>query len=313
MKLFIYTLAVLSSLQLRANDVVEYRVKKGDTLSDILFKLNIGPIYGPKGFQEFSVKTNKLKRRGDKIRVGDVLIFPVSPVDRVVSSEAPPAPSEAPPDDPSQHHSFLVSPQVSWINFLSESKDAFQHNDLKAYSRPVPGAHLQYGLQWDENWSFLFFSSFSKVSFYPDDVFTYNRSDVSRNNYGFGVSYRAGSTEWGSRLGFYDQLFFSLPSTSEIDVDVVALPEFHLSYRRAVKQYKKMSFKVGLNGKAILPYQTPKIKGELGYGGGLDFLVGSAHKNLRLFLNHSQANASDNKTTASEVGLGFVMEGNFDD
>ena len=74
-----------------------------------------------------------------------------------------------------------------------------------------------------------------------------------------------------------------------------------------------MSFKIGLNGKAILPYHTQLIKGEMGYGAGLEFLVGSARKNLRFFLNHSQANASDNQTIASEIGLGFVIEGNFYD
>lgn len=365
MRDFIYAGLILTSFSLRAEDVVRYRVEKGDTLSGILFKLNIGPIYGPKGFRKLSANMNGLNWNGNNLKIGDELVFPASLVNKTPAEEIAPvveaapvvevSPTEneiAPPvandenpvppryefvevkDEPQaviatpvaqvvtpapveeesdhpQHHSFVVSPQVSILNLTSESADAFQHSDLDIYTRPIPGVQLQYNLHWDEHWSFLIYANLSRISFYPDDEVVYNRTAVSKNGYGFGASLREGTSDWTGTLGLSDELFFSLPSTTQVKVQVVALPVIQISHRNSFKKKKKLSLKYGFNARAILPYETPEIKADLGYGGGLELLLGSARRNFRLFYNYAQANARDHETTSSEIGLGFIMEGHF--
>lgn len=369
MRDFIYAGFILMSFSLKAEEVVRYRVEKGDTLSGILFKLNIGPIYGDKGFRKLSAKMNGLSWNGNNLKIGDELVFPASLVNKPAEAPAvelpkPLAVAETPVeaatveipkplvvaeasalvevetpehnynfveikeetakavevtpkietevhDEHPQHHSFKVTPQVSLLNLTSESADTFQHSDLEIYTRPIPGVQLQYNLHWDEHWSFLVFTNLSRISFYPDDDVVYNRTSVSRNSYGFGASLKEGSSEWTASLGLYDELFFTLPSTTQVKTQVTALPEVLISYRNVFKQKKKLSLKYGLNAKAILPYETPEIKAHFGYGAGLELLLGSARKNFRIFYNYAQANARDTQTDSSEIGLGFIIEGHF--
>ena len=213
--------------------------------------------------------------------------------------------------DEDQFHSLIASPQVSWANFISESSDQYQKNKLKVFTRTIPTLNLQYQANWDRNWNSLVFASISQVSFYPDDQVRYKEASVSRNSFGLGLGYRSGGQEWGARFGFFDKLFYTLPSTTVVEPDVVAMPEVVLTSMTDLKQYKKMVMKLGLSALVIIPHDSPRIKGELGYGGEAALYVGSRLKNLKLFYGYEQVNAKNNKTSASEFGLAFVIEGRF--
>ncbi|HXH31277.1 MAG TPA: LysM peptidoglycan-binding domain-containing protein [Bacteriovoracaceae bacterium] len=377
---FLFFILTFLSLPVLGEDVIRYEVKKNDSLSKILLKLNIGPIYGEKGYQQLSSKVNNLPRSGDALKVGEVLVFPRSLVNRRAASDdvlptipepaseqkkltetegytppshhdftvpvdpvAPAAPVEEPVEEPKifeqkklievqgyvppshhdsaitevedssadQYHSLIFSPQVSWANFTSKSSDQYQDNKLKVFTKTIPGAHLQYRANWDRNWSATVFSFISRIGFYHDDQVRYKDSSVQRNNYGVGLEYKNEGSEWGARFGFFDKLFYTLPSSTQVDPQVVAMPEVLLSYKTNLKEYKKMVTKLALTGAVILPHDSPRIKGELGYGGEAALLVGTQKKYLKLFYTYEQVNAQNNKTLVSEFGLGFVIEGHF--
>ena len=122
--IFLYSLAVW------AEEFIYYEVQKGDTLSSILQKFDIGPIYGRTGFQKISANINNLLFHGDKIKVGEILRFPV--VNK--SIENAPAPESEPVQDLSQYHHLSISPQVSRLDFTSDSDDIYQRSRLKTFS-----------------------------------------------------------------------------------------------------------------------------------------------------------------------------------
>lgn len=304
---FIYVLFIMWGFKVHALEANTYEVRPGDTLSSILYRLNIGPIYGPMGAQKTFTELNNLKS-GDKIKVGHKLIFPLA---HFPLKKAQVEPRSFASEAEDQFHSFSISPQISWAHFTSDSSDDFQHNDLKAYSKPIPSLHAQYELHWDAHWKILLFSSFSRVSFYPDDQVTYKKPDVSRNSFGMGLARGSKVSAWDLRLGFFDEIFFSFPSTTVINTTVVALPQISFSYLRTVLERKSMSAKLGGNIRGVLPYHTSSVQGNWGHGAGLEFLIGGEKKNLRLFYNFKQVTAKNNGTVSSELGIGFVMRGDF--
>ncbi len=313
---FIYAILVLISFSVSAEEVIRYRVKSGDSLSIILFKLNIGPIYGKKGFQKLSARKNNLKLKGDFIRVGDVLVFPAAAVNRIVASEETKnneSTETKNKEEIDQYHALGFSPTVSWLKFSSDSRDQFQHNQVSLRAKPVVGVNLHYDLHWDAHWKFQVFGSLSRINFYPDKNLKFQSHSFSRNSYGLGAGYQNGASEFGLRAGFYDEFFFTLPSTTEIRTTVVALPEVLLSFHRKLLERKKLSLKWGVSVRYIMPYSTSQIHGDSGFGAGSEFLIGSKTKALRFFTNFIQANAHKNRTETFELGIGYAFQGDFYD
>lgn len=54
---------------------VFYTIQNGDTLSNVLYALNLRPLYGDNGSLAIILECNKFKRSGDFIKPGDKLIF----------------------------------------------------------------------------------------------------------------------------------------------------------------------------------------------------------------------------------------------
>jgi hypothetical protein len=312
---------VLSSLSISAEDFIYYKVKAGDTLSDILFELEIGPIYGKKGFQNLSARINNLPFNGDKIRIGDVLRFPATVSKRTIASDLSNIPSEKAPEskehteakaDKSFQH-FIASFKLSRLNFDSDSNDFFQHSRLKTYSKPVPSLQLTHEIHWDEHFKILAFAEISSVGLYPDSQIKFEKTNFTRNNFGAGFGY---STNWSKtelRGGFYDEVFFAFTSPNSVTVDVISVPEIQLSHVQILKKNKTLDFSLGLNAKTILPQKSGSLEGKSGYGAGAQIFVGSKKRSLNLFYNMTQANAQANQTIISEIGIGYVIEGDFHD
>ena len=306
-----------------ADEFIYYEVQKGDTLSSILLKFDIGPIYGESGFQKISANINNLPLHGDKIKVGEILRFPAvnksienSPAPVPLSESSPESESEfksEPVQDLSQYHHLSISPQVSRLDFTSDSDDIYQRSRLKTFSKPVPALNLGYELHWDEKYKILAFTQLSRVSLYPDDVVVFKKQNFSRNNYGLGLGFKRPRSSTEIRAGYFDEVFFNFTSSTNIAIDVVSMPEVQFLHFQTIAERKKMNLQLGLNAKAILPAQTASVQSRAGYGAGMQFLIGTKTQKLIFFYSLSQAKSKANQTTVSEIGLGYVIEKDFHD
>ncbi len=308
MVFFIYALSFLSLLEAEASDFIKYRVKQNDTLSGILYQLNIGPIYGKKGYQESSVLKNGLPYNGNKLKIGDELLIPTTRVSRALAARENAVQTS---DDKDQYQSLVLSSSISRLDFASSSDDFFQHSDLKVSSRPVPGIGLNYNVHWDSNWIISAYGQLSQVSFYQSDVVKYESLKFTRKNFGLSLGYQTAASTWSLSAGYQDHFYFSFPTMLTVNTEVIALPETQLSFRTKLKEYKKMSIKMGIAAGAILPQNSSALKSRLGYSSGLEFLVGTKTSNLKFFVNRSQASAKANRTDTTEFGIGYVFEGVF--
>ena len=65
--------------QLTDNNYLIYKVKKGDTLSEILEKHKLSPIYGKNNYLDRTIKMNpgKMKTNGDLIHLSEILYLPI--------------------------------------------------------------------------------------------------------------------------------------------------------------------------------------------------------------------------------------------
>lgn len=250
-KHFLTILFFLFMSKLWAKDVIYYEVKKGDTLSGIIYRLNLGPIYGKSGLQKLSSKINRLPLSGDKIKEGDVLQFPAPESKESIAEEKRSLASEDSAND--QYYRLILSPQISRLSFDSDSSDIYQRSRLKTFTKPVPAVNLGYELHWDEKLKFLVFAQFSRVSLYTDDVITYKKKSFSRTNLGMGVGYKRARSSTELRAGFFDEVFFRFSSPTLVAMDVVSLPEVELLHFQTIAERKKMNLQLGVSSKIILP------------------------------------------------------------
>jgi hypothetical protein len=196
-------------------------VKKDETLSEILYNLNLRPVYGKKGYLAIVLAQNKYKIKKHKIFPGNRIVLPVlegnAPKakehvleikEQVSKSEAPTlevatpskAPASLPPTDPSQptiikedHEQYYFvrfSPQISWMKVIANDSNAYQISEISALSKANPGGLLNFGIQVREDIKLHAFSYLSGVNFYENDTYTLSKSSFFRQTYGLGAEYK---------------------------------------------------------------------------------------------------------------------------
>ena len=330
-----------------------YTVKRGDTLSDILFDLNFVHVYGKFGELKKTLKYNYFisKRRGHKIFPGEKIKLTLvneekkielaeqtSPLPekfetRIVETPREPLvivdsskntrsitqvsePEQAPfQEQPQEQYIFVrFAPQVSWMKVLSTSSTPYQSSNISALSKASPGILGNFGVNVSDKFNVQAFAYLSQVNFYANENPNVQLSNKSffRQAYGLGTEYKFSSDNRMSlRVGFFDEFFLTMNTTTTVDVEKAQIPELHWGLRHIISRYKNVTLDSGIFGKFIVPYSSGMIDGNLGYGIGGDFLLLLKNKGLRLFYNYSDAKATNKSTRTLEVGWNLIFEGRF--
>lgn len=89
--IYLSTIALTQSFSISAiaMEYERYQLKKGDVISEILYEKDLLPLYGKKGYIKKVVHLNagKVKKNGDLVNEGDILLIPMRPTERKVASE----------------------------------------------------------------------------------------------------------------------------------------------------------------------------------------------------------------------------------
>lgn len=332
-----------------------YIVKEGETLSGILYTLNIKHIYGFKGNLLKLLTLNNFKNTNSKVYPGMKIILPVAvtvqqeqlsgraissladiPLPVVIDQNSPadapsslsiqtPSSPKAKPrteeasktisaeEDYGQFYFFRLAPQVSWLRIVSTESSKFQNSNITANSKSNIGGLLTFGIQVDEKVKIQAFSYLSSVNFYESDEFTFSKISFFRQAYGLGGDYKLNDkVRFSLKVGYFDEFFLSMNSSTNINVEIGQIPEIHWGARYLLGQHKKVIFDSGLFGKFILPHKVSTIDGKFGYGLGGDVLcMFNGNKGLRFFYNYSHAKATSKITTTSEIGWNLMFEAKY--
>jgi hypothetical protein len=330
-KYIIIVIAVIFSLKVSAGEYI-YVVKKGETLSSILFDQNLEPIYGKKGNLKKILKLNLIVNDGNKIFPGKIIkLFTVKSENKIFEVKATPkeneirvgtAPASIPESellipttnlktdfDHEQYIFIRFAPQISWMKVSSKSTNEFQKSSINTLSKASPGLIGNYGINISEKYNIQAFTYLSQVNFYQVENYQLSKNSFLRQAYGLGSDYHLDPiNRFSFKIGFFDE-FFLTTNDKMINVETAQIPEAHWGYRRILGQYKNVTLDSGLFGKFIIPYNSATINGQFGYGLGGDLLLMFKNKGLRFFYNYSNAEAKNKTTKTLELGWNIVFEG----
>ena len=134
---------------------IVYNVKKNDTLSSILYRNNLKPIYGKKGTLVQVLKINskvKLSDGGNKIYPGMKIILPyIGQDDEKRLTNDSYINHRTPGDDLEQSFYFKVEPALSWKNVSSKDENPSRTSKITALTNMNYGVSLAYGMHFDRS------------------------------------------------------------------------------------------------------------------------------------------------------------------
>lgn len=325
-------------LNASASEVIHV-VTRGETISTILYDLNLKPIYGKHGILQETLLLNPIinNRKYNKIYPGEKIKLPLLNTENKISlteqsgplskyhesqsDAAEPGPKEIenPERKPTSienevdREQFIfarLSPQISWLKASSTDTNQYQNSQISALSKANPGALGAFGVNVSENFNVQAFAYLSEIKFYQDEKYNFPKSSFLRQAYGLGSEYRLDpENRFSLKAGFFDEFYLTMSNTTTINIESAQVPEIHWGYRRILGQYKNVTLDSGIFGKFIIPYSASSINGQFGYGLGGDFLLMLKNKGLRFFYNYSNAKAINKSTQTFELGWNLVFEG----
>lgn len=299
---------------------LHYKVEKNETISDILYKLELKPIYGDKGYQNRTRVLNRNISITEPLHEGDELAISLKKKDRarLFVKQAPPS-SEVVPMPPApvsslSHQLLVVDPQVSWMDISSRRKAENQNASVSAQTKPTFGVGLSYGVYWNPDLLLSVSGRVTQLSFYQDEKLSFKRDRFTKTDISLMADVNpAGRHTYSAALGFVEEIFLSLANAQVIQVDVVPVPEAFFSYRSHFLRQGDRRISGALKVKGIAPFKGSKVTTDFGYGGGADLTAFRKKIGLKLFYNYVQLNARAKSSTNHEVGIGLVFERDFYD
>lgn len=241
-----------------------YTVQPGESLSEIIYRLKVRPVYGSSGGIQQAIELNPelQKHQGNRIYPGQVLQLPGSDGPQNIS--ATPAPEETPgpvatteapvteaPFEPSADTAPETIPEEAPVQtsvnapdtlsvglgldfFKVEGEDKQTFGDAAILSGASPSLHLKYDLRLNEVSSVLFATMLQQFQLQKLNAGQELEND-SGNRINFNVRYLKKITErltLGAGSAFEQDLFFYAKSPTVLSVDKVYIikPEVYAAF-----------------------------------------------------------------------------------
>jgi hypothetical protein len=314
--LAILATTIIFSMNVYALEI--YIVKKGDTLSSILFSKNIKPIYGKRGALASTLKLNP------NINVhGGYKIFPSmriilenpkisnESVGIEINSKQNITPQNLvnndrfPSDSFKQSFYWEVSPIVSWKYLTSSDENVYRSSSVSALSNTSFGFNLAYGMNIKENLKVFSRVSLESVSFVQDASVSLTQKKLLKNSIGIGFSYEK---KWIFELAMSDEFFLTSPSQGNIDIKNVTLPEFKTTYLKDFYHYRNANFSFALSASAFLPRTSPDIASKFSYGAGGALEAKLQNQAFKVGYDLNLLKATGNSTNSNNIYWKYVWE-----
>ena len=314
-----------------ANDF--YVVKKGDTLSNILFAKKLFPIYGHGGSLAQVLKLNPDIRQGggnkifpkmkivlsntkspEKILSSDIKyqtnIRPTNLENDLGEKENIPTSKETtaerlPSDNFKQIFYWELSPILSWKSLSSADENIYQKSKVNALSSTNYGIGIAYGMHFEENIDIYSKLSLESVSFSQDQSINLLQKKFIASRFGVGVAYER---KWMLELAMSDEFFLTSPSLSNIAIKKVTLPELKVTYMKDFYQYRNARLSYAVSANAFLPKKSPDVDSTFSYGVGAALEAKLHNQAFQVGYDLNLLKAIGNSTNSQNIYWKYIWE-----
>lgn len=222
-----------------------YRIRAKDTVSDVLYKLNIKPIYGKDGklVQVLFHNPRLNKHTGNVINVGEKIYFPeelsehlrsvavispegeVSPMLRTLSSSSetpatpalplpPVAPEPAVEENPSSDLQVLTNYGFMRLNGADNSNSTTASLLTEGYS----GIDINWRQNWSNQWESELYFGNNSLTFYDADTKDLVGQKLTLVRAGLGVGFHVNRSSIKVLFGLSDVPFYRALTATELEI-----------------------------------------------------------------------------------------------
>lgn len=325
-RLVIVTAIILLSAMASA---LEYTVKTGDTLSEILSSFNLSPLYGKNGFVKKTIRLNKgkIKKNGSLLAIGTVLELPaesrieeknVLPVmAQMEGSEFTPEaivpslnrnPSN---DDEFPFSYFQLTPQFSFLRVDSNNANNFGGSRVTLLSKSGLGLNGSWNIAYDEKRTFFGFAGIEHFTLFTDPDYVFNRTNINRFHFGVGTNWQYSSDmAFTSKASLQEVSFLDIVNPLSINVASITLPELSAGVKKSIARKKTFEASLEGHGALLLPSSSGSYHSKLGFGLGAALDLRHREKSFALTYDYRSLKVSDIKNSESSIAL--LMNFSFD-
>jgi hypothetical protein len=328
-KLFI--LSAVAGISAQTASAFTYIAKKGDTLSDVLYKNDYKPIYGRGGSLEQTLKINPdIKyEKGNKIFPGTKIVLSGSivhgnyvlrstgkkiVVESVVEKNEPVVIPEAAPvvdharevsDIFDQVFFWQLSPSVSWKELTAKDSNINQNSNATALSDMSYGATVVYGMRFNPDMDIYSKLFLEAVNFSSDNSINVVKKNIVTSSLGAGFFYKK---KWQVEAGMGDELFLTSPNATSVEIKKVSMPYLKSAYKNEFYQFQEASLLYALSGKILLPRSASGIDPKLSYGAGAGIEAKLRNQSFYLGYEKTILKASGNSTDGQNIFWRYTWE-----
>jgi hypothetical protein len=323
-KVNLFILLLLLSFKTSAADF--HIVEEGETISDILYEYEIGPIYGKRGHLEKMLKLNpKLSEsRGDKIKPGMKILlteavvldysFPfvkeVASVKlgeplvlraREIASEEEPK-SEVVNQEFTQHSFFTLSPRSTLMAINSVDDVRLGGSDVTNLTKAAVGIYGEWRIMIRPATSIFIFSAIDFLEFYKDTNFSLTDTSFKRTTFGVGGEKSIGSDSKISAIIQVNQNYFlEVVTPTNVQIRELTQTELKAQYTKNVFSVGKVNSEIGLGVMAIMPSSRDQYKSKLGYGVRVEWTTRFLSKEIQLSYGQKRFSVNSIDNTSKEI------------
>ena len=298
--------------------------KLGDTISGILFALNLKPIYGKRGLLKETLQLNpQVKNRLDyKIFPGERIKIPLvveeknnsfllnSNETKALSEGSPasvyPAPDmRVPIDDFKQGFSWKIAPSLSWKALTSKDENIFRQSNIQVLSQTNYAAAITYEMHFEENLDFYSRVFLESVSFQSDNSISLVRNNFLSTSFAFGGFFEK---KYGLELGMDNQFFLTSSASKSIEIKKVTLPKVNFGYSKVLYQNRQSLVRAIFSGRAFLPRSSSELQTKLGFGAGAEFQFKLLNQSFGICYDYNVLKSQSNTTNSQNISWKYLWE-----
>ncbi len=298
-----------------------YQIKKGDTLSDILFKKKLKPIYGKNGYLKKTIQFNKsiIRKNGSFIRIGDIIQIPndhleeIHPLAQKIEVKEPvaaPTSSQTSlqryPSDEYPFSYFKLSPHFSFLRIDSTNTTSFGGSAVTLLSKKGIGVNGSWNIAYDERITYLGFASFEYFSLFSDPNYAFNHSSITRFHFGVGANLQSSpELEVITKATLREVAFLDVVNPQSVNIASMTLLELEAGVKKKLAVKKSFEANIGGHFLGLLPSSVGSYHSKFGFGGGV--LAEIRHKEKSLELTYDYRSLKINNIKNNESTIALVM------
>lgn len=305
------TLTFVFCLSLKSVEAYTYIVKEGDTLSTILYRENLRPVYGRRGMLEEVLKLNPDIRdsKGDRITPGRKIVLVKIPAEEVNLVEKsvdsfPPIKVEKETEVRSvsnvfdQNFFLEVSPAVSWKELTAKDSNTSQNSKVRVLSDMSYGLGVMYGMRFNPRWDIYSRGSMEIANFSSDNSIVVLKKKIATKYLGVGAFYKK---KWQFEAGMGNELFLTSPNAASVEIKKVTLPQMQVIFKDDFYQFQEATLGYAISGRVLLPREASGMTPLFSYGAGAGLEAKLRNQSFYIGYEESFLKADSNSTDSKNI------------